>query len=326
MAVICTNANLPKEEDGAPKIPAMYIFRHKLVHQIFLHPEVKALGVALSVKRIIEFSVRQGVPEYEFLNDPENAEFMESDALTDILEELTKHGWLKKSKVLESYKAGDNAHLYDAAEDFRLATAAALADVVNKEHFAEMLPVLTTFVGREQQFGDTAINQLHELYIICAAFLQALRSVEEVAIRLKKIDNGKGKGLEIFRMKDDPPPGTSISRRRCQGLLTTMTKRAPKNGWPPAPLSATPSLKCEPRWGRPARRRRTRLPKTRRPPTPKSTASSPTTPPRCGTTTKAFGNFSRRALSTPRSTMKAKAGGWRRKKLRCPSWMTGLKK
>ena len=204
MTIICAKPGEGTGE-GGEQLPAMYAFRHKLVHQIFLSPDFQNFDLALSVSDIRDLSRQQGVPQYEFLKEPDNAPFMDPDALADILEELTKSGFLQKASGSKSYKATDKAPLYDGAEDFRQATAAAMAEVVNKEEFAELLQPLPAFAGREQQYGDKAVRQLHELYVICAAFLQAFRAMHEVAIRMKKIEDGKGRGPENFNLRDNPP-------------------------------------------------------------------------------------------------------------------------
>ena len=115
-------------KNGIDNLPPMYRFRHQLMHQVFLSPEFRVHDIALSAKNIIELSSQQSNSQYEFLNQPENAEFIESAALTDAFEELAKNGWLEKSKILESYRATEISPLYDAAKESAKTVVGVLLD------------------------------------------------------------------------------------------------------------------------------------------------------------------------------------------------------
>ena len=109
-------------------LPPMYRFRHQLVHQIFRSPDILSLGLPLSVSQVIELSLNHGVPQSEFLNEPKNAEFMGSDTLFEILEELTAQGWLEKLKGEDSYKANDKSELYQGTKESAKAVIGVLLD------------------------------------------------------------------------------------------------------------------------------------------------------------------------------------------------------
>ena len=110
---------------GIDTLPPMYRFRHRLLHQVFLTDEFK--GDTWSPQDIIKLAEKKGQPEYEFLNAGESEGFMTEAALSSILTELKKAGWLNLS-LSKKYRANDKTAEYSGEEDSAKAVVVALLD------------------------------------------------------------------------------------------------------------------------------------------------------------------------------------------------------